>query len=72
MQGNNNNDSTRSMTPLFVYQLIFQVVLLVHKLEDVFLTDSLMSYIKRKIATKYSTNSIIEGFHNLKERQVPF
>jgi hypothetical protein len=43
-----------------------------NKIEDVFLTDSLMLYIEREIDVKFSTYLIIDDFRDLKERQFPF
>jgi hypothetical protein len=80
-----------------IYQLVFQVVVLVltlpvstatteraflvmnivktrlrNKIEDEFLTNSLMLYIEREIVTTFSTDSIINDFHDMKKRKVPF
>ena len=70
------------------YQLIFRVIVLVltlpistttiersfsaMRLKDEFLIDSCLMYIERKIADKFSTESIIEDFQYLKERRIPF
>ena len=43
-----------------------------NKMENDFLTDSLMLYIKKDIALTFSLDSIVNDFENLKERQVPF
>ena len=43
-----------------------------NKMEDDFLTNSLTVFIEREIARNISTESIIDGFHDLKERRVQF
>jgi hypothetical protein len=43
-----------------------------NKIEDEFLTDSLMLYIEREIVATFSTDSIIDDFRDMKERRVPF
>ncbi|XP_062161921.1 uncharacterized protein LOC133868946 [Alnus glutinosa] len=43
-----------------------------NKIEDEFLTDSLMVYIEREIAATISIDSIIDDFRDLKKRRVPF
>ncbi|CAL8162116.1 unnamed protein product [Prunus armeniaca] len=43
-----------------------------NKMEDEFLTDSLIMYIEREIAEKFSVDSIIDGFRDMKERRVLF
>jgi hypothetical protein len=43
-----------------------------NKIEDEFLTDSLMVYIEREVAATISIDSIIDGFRDSKTRQVPF
>ncbi|XP_065626089.1 serine/threonine-protein kinase PBL34-like [Quercus suber] len=43
-----------------------------NKMEDDFLTDSLMLYIEKDIASTFSLDSIVDDFENLKERRVPF
>ena len=43
-----------------------------NKMEDDFLTNSLIIYIEREIAEKLSIDSIIDDFRDLKERRVPF
>ena len=43
-----------------------------NKMEDDFLTNSLIMYIEREIAEKLSIDSIIDDFRDLKERRVPF
>jgi len=43
-----------------------------NKMEDDFLTNSLIMYIEREIAKTLSIDSIIDDFRDLKERQVPF
>jgi hypothetical protein len=43
-----------------------------NKIEDEFLTDSLMLYIEREIVATFSTNSIIDDFQDMKTRMVPF
>jgi hypothetical protein len=43
-----------------------------NKIEDEFLTDSLMLYIEREIAATFSTDSIIDDFRDMKTRKVPF
>ncbi|XP_025682376.1 uncharacterized protein [Arachis hypogaea] len=42
-----------------------------NKMEDDFLADSLVIYIEKEIAEKFSSNSIIEDFKSLKIRRVP-
>ena len=43
-----------------------------NKMENDFLTDSLMLYIENDIASTFSLDSIVNDFENLKERRVPF
>ena len=43
-----------------------------NKMENDFLTNSLMLYIENDIAWTFSLDSIIDDFENLKERRVPF
>ena len=43
-----------------------------NKMENYFLTDSLMLYIEKDIASTFSLDSIVDDFENLKERRVPF
>ncbi|CAL9025085.1 unnamed protein product, partial [Prunus brigantina] len=43
-----------------------------NKMEDEFLTDSWIMYIEREIAKKFSINSVIDGFRDMKERRVLF
>ena len=43
-----------------------------NKMENDFLTDSLMLYSEKDITLTFSLNSIIDDFEDLKERQVPF
>ena len=43
-----------------------------NKMENDFLTDSLMLYIEKDIASTFSLDSIVNDFEDLKERQVPF
>ena len=43
-----------------------------NKLENDFLTDSLMLYIENDITSIFSLDSIIDDFENLKERRVFF
>jgi hypothetical protein len=43
-----------------------------NKIEDEFLTNSLMLYIQRKIAEKFIMNLIIDDFRDLKERKFSF
>ena len=42
------------------------------KMENDYLTNSLIIYIERDIATQFSSESIIDGFRDLKERRVRF
>ncbi|KAM7523984.1 hypothetical protein LguiA_013886 [Lonicera macranthoides] len=42
------------------------------KMEDDFLINSLIIFIEREIARNISTESIIDGFRDLKERRVQF
>jgi hypothetical protein len=43
-----------------------------NKIEDEFLTNSLMLYIEREITVTFSTDSIIDDFRDMKEQKVPF
>ena len=43
-----------------------------NKLEDDFLSDSLLVYIEKEIAKEFSTEAIIEDFRDMKERRVLF
>ena len=43
-----------------------------NKMENDFLTDSLMLYIEKDIVSTFSLDSIIDDFEDLKEHQVPF
>ena len=43
-----------------------------NKMENDFLTDSLMLYIEKDIVLTFSLDSVIDDFENLKERRVPF
>ena len=43
-----------------------------NKMENYFLTDSLMLYIENDIASIFSLDSIIDDFEDLKERRVFF
>lgn len=43
-----------------------------NKIEDEFLTDSLMVYIEREVAATISIDSIIDRFRESKTRRVPF
>ncbi|XP_062158828.1 uncharacterized protein LOC133866325 [Alnus glutinosa] len=43
-----------------------------NKIEDEFLTDSLMVYIEKEVAATISIDSIIDGFRDSKTRRVPF
>jgi len=43
-----------------------------NKIKDEFLTDSLMVYIEREVATTISIDSIIDDFRDSKKRRVPF
>ena len=43
-----------------------------NKMENDFLTDSLMLYIEKDIASTFSLDSIIDDFEDLKECRVPF
>ena len=40
-------------------------------MEDDFLTAFLLVYIEKEIAEKFSTDTIIEDFRDMKERRVP-
>ena len=42
------------------------------KMEDAFLSNTLMVFIEREIAKRISIDAIIEGFENFKERRIPF
>jgi hypothetical protein len=43
-----------------------------NKIEDEFLIDSLMLYIKKEIAATLSTDSIIDDFRNMQAQWVAF
>ena len=43
-----------------------------NKMENEILTDSLMLYIEKDIASTFSLDSIVNDFEDLKERRVPF
>ena len=43
-----------------------------NKMENDFLTDSLMLYIEKDIASTFRLDSIVDDFEDLKERRVPF
>ena len=43
-----------------------------NKIEDEFLTDSLIMYIEREIEKKLSIESIVNEFRDMKECRVPF
>ena len=43
-----------------------------NKMEDEFLSDAMMLFIERDIATTIITDSIIDDFEDLKRRLVPF
>ena len=43
-----------------------------NKIENDFLTDSLMLYIEKDIASTFSLDSIVDDFEDLKERRIPF
>ena len=43
-----------------------------NKMKNDFLTDSLMLYIEKDIASTFSLDSIVDDFEDLKERRVPF
>jgi hypothetical protein len=43
-----------------------------NKIEDEFLTDSLMLYIEKEIAASLSTDSIIDDFRDMQARRVAF
>ena len=43
-----------------------------NKMENDFLTDSLMLYIEKDIALTFSLDSIVDDFDDLKEHRVPF
>ena len=43
-----------------------------NKMEDEFLSDTMMLFIERDIAATISTDSIIDHFEDLKRRRVPF
>ena len=43
-----------------------------NKMENDFLTDSLMLYIEKDIVSTFSLNSIVDDFEDLKKRRVPF
>ena len=43
-----------------------------NKMEDEFLSDTMMLFIERDIAVTISTDSIIDDFEDLKRQRVPF
>ena len=43
-----------------------------NKMEDEFLSDTMMLFIERDIAATISTDSIIDDFEDLTRQQVPF
>ena len=43
-----------------------------NKMENDFLTNSLMLYIEKDIASTFSLDSIVDDFEDLKEHRVPF
>ena len=43
-----------------------------NKMENDFLTDSLMLYVEKDITSAFSLDSIVNDFENLKKRRVPF
>ena len=43
-----------------------------NKIENDFLTNSLMLYIENDIVSTFSLDSIIDDFEDLKEYQIPF
>ena len=43
-----------------------------NKIENDFLTNSLMLYIENDIASTFRLDSIVDDFKNLKEHRVPF
>ena len=43
-----------------------------NKMENDFLTESLMLYIEKDITSTFSLDSIVDDFENLKKRRVPF
>ena len=43
-----------------------------NKMENDFLTDSLMLYIEKDIASTFSLDLIVDDFEDLKERRIPF
>ena len=43
-----------------------------NKMENDFLTDSLMLYIEKNIVSIFSLDSIVDDFEDLKECRVPF
>ena len=43
-----------------------------NKMENDFLTDSLILYNENDIVSKFSLDSIVDDFEDLKERRVPF
>ena len=43
-----------------------------NKMEDDFLTDSMLLYIEREITQLFNTDSIIDDFNNVKTRRLLF
>jgi hypothetical protein len=43
-----------------------------NKIEDEFLTDSLMLYIEKEITAIFSTDSIIDDFRDIQARRIAF
>ena len=52
----------------FDEKLCPKIIRLHNKIKDEFFINSLILYIERKIVIKFSTNSIIDDFYNLKRR----
>ncbi|KAH9742796.1 TTF-type domain-containing protein [Citrus sinensis] len=63
-----------------IYPLFYKIIVLVltlptrlrNKMDDDFLTDTLITYIERDIANKISMESVINDFRDMKERKVRF
>ena len=63
-----------STTTIERFFLVMRIVKtrLRNKMDDDFLTDTLITYIERDIANKISMESVINDFRDMKERKVGF
>ena len=63
--------STTTMEQAFSAMKVVKIDLW-NKMENDFLTDSLMLYIENDITSTFNLDSIVDDFEDLKERRVPF